>query len=589
MAIAATASLAAMITIAQQVGSNTAESHPSLTTQSCTSSGCTDVDTSIVLDANWRWLYEVGTSTNSYTGNEWDTDICSDPETCASNCALDGADYTGTYGITADTDSLTLKLVTDGAYSTNIGSRVYVMESDDTYKAYKLLNQEFTFDVDVSNLDCGLNGALYFVDMDTDGGMSRFSGNKAGAKYGTGYCDAQCPQDLKFISGEANVLNWTASATDSNSGTGEYGSCCAEMDIWEANSIGNAYTSHPCSVTSSAGGSYRCESETECGAGDSRYDGVCDKDGCDFNPYRMGNKTFFGPGSDFTIDTTKSFTVVTRFITDDGTATGTLSEITRFYVQDDVSYEMPFATWSGIEDMNSLTESQCSAAKTEFGDEDDHKAKGGLEQLGLAMKRGMVLTMSLWTDSAAYCLWLESDYPVTSDASDPGVARGTCATTTGVPDDVISEQPDATVVFSNIRFGDIGTTVDGISSSDASTSTSTSTTTSTTTSPSSSTSSGSSTATSTTTAPSTSTSSTDASAPTSTSSSGASTSANASPSTVASSSEANEADNETDSSSKVDTEADSTAGESSDVDAASTVTPAPVTSTSSCKVRARRH
>ncbi|EGZ25462.1 putative glycosyl hydrolase family 7 protein [Phytophthora sojae] len=405
-----------MTTTAQQAGSNTAETARA---------------------ANWRWLYEVGTSTNCYTGNEWDETICSDPETCASNCALDGADYTGAYGITADTDSLTLKLVTDSAYSTNIGSRVYVMESDDTYKAYMLLNQEFTFDVDVSNLDCGLNGALYFVDMDTDGGMSRFSGNAAGDKYGTGYCDAQCPQDLKFISGEVNVLNWTASATDSNSGTGEYGSCCAEMDIWQSNSISNAYTSHPCSVTSSAGGSYRCESATECGSGDDRYNGVCDKDGCDFNPYRMGNKTFFGPGSDYTIDTTKSFTVVTRFITDDGTATGTLSEITRFYVQGD-----------------------CSAAKTEFGDEDDHKAKGGLAQLGLAMKRGMVLTMSLWTDNAAYCLWLDSDYPVTADASEPGVSRGTCAKTSGVPDDVISEQLDATVVFSNIRFGDIGTTVD---------------------------------------------------------------------------------------------------------------------------------
>ncbi|KAG1694026.1 Exoglucanase 1 [Phytophthora capsici] len=134
-------------------------------------------------------------------------DICSGPETCASSCA-----HTGTYGITAESDSLSLKLITKGSYTTNIGSRVYVMESDDTYKLYKLLNQEFTFDVDVSNLDCGLNGALYFVDMDTDGGMSRFSGNAAGAKYGTGYCDAQCPQDLKFISGEANVLNWTASA-----------------------------------------------------------------------------------------------------------------------------------------------------------------------------------------------------------------------------------------------------------------------------------------------------------------------------------------------------------------------------------------
>lgn len=28
---------------------------------------------------------------------------------------------------------------------------------------FQLLNREFTYDVDVSTLDCGLNGALYFV------------------------------------------------------------------------------------------------------------------------------------------------------------------------------------------------------------------------------------------------------------------------------------------------------------------------------------------------------------------------------------------------------------------------------------------
>jgi len=38
--------------------------------------------------------------------------------------------------------------------------------------------------------------------MAKDGGMSQYSGNKAGAAYGVGYCDAQCPRDLKFINGE---------------------------------------------------------------------------------------------------------------------------------------------------------------------------------------------------------------------------------------------------------------------------------------------------------------------------------------------------------------------------------------------------
>ena len=41
--------------------------------------------------------------------------------------------------------------------------------------------------------------------MDEDGGMANYPNNKAGAKFGTGYCDSQCPRDLKFIAGTANV------------------------------------------------------------------------------------------------------------------------------------------------------------------------------------------------------------------------------------------------------------------------------------------------------------------------------------------------------------------------------------------------
>ena len=59
------------------------------------------------------------------------------------------------------------------------------------YKMFHLKNREFAFDVDVSNLPCGLNGALYFVEMDQDGGLSEYATNKAGAKYGTGYCDVR--------------------------------------------------------------------------------------------------------------------------------------------------------------------------------------------------------------------------------------------------------------------------------------------------------------------------------------------------------------------------------------------------------------
>ncbi|KAF8650608.1 hypothetical protein AX16_005162, partial [Volvariella volvacea WC 439] len=186
---------------AQQVGTVTAETHPSLSWSRCTSSGCQSVAGSVTLDANWRWLHTTEGYTNCYTGNSWDTSLCPDGATCAQNCALDGANYQSTYGITTSGDALTLKFITQGEQK-NVGSRVYLMASESQYEMFELLNKEFTFDVDVSNLPCGLNGALYFSSMDADGGMAKNSGNKAGAKYGTGYCDSQCPRDIKFINGE---------------------------------------------------------------------------------------------------------------------------------------------------------------------------------------------------------------------------------------------------------------------------------------------------------------------------------------------------------------------------------------------------
>lgn len=185
---------------AQLAGTNTAETHPALTVSKCTASGCTTSAQSITIDANWRWLHISTGYTNCYTGNTWNATVCPDATTCAQNCALDGADYSGTYGITTTGNALKLNFVTTGT-NTNVGSRTYLMASDTQYQMFQLMGQEFTFDVDVSNLPCGLNGALYFTEMDADGGLSKFTTNKAGAKYGTGYCDAQCPQDLKFING----------------------------------------------------------------------------------------------------------------------------------------------------------------------------------------------------------------------------------------------------------------------------------------------------------------------------------------------------------------------------------------------------
>ncbi|GJJ05827.1 hypothetical protein Clacol_000014 [Clathrus columnatus] len=441
----------------QQVGTETPEVHPTMSWETCTTSGCTTNQGTVVLDSNWRWLHDVGGYTNCYTGNTWDATYCPDAVTCAENCALDGADYASTYGITTSGNSLTLDFVTTSSQK-NVGSRVYLMASDDTnYEIFNVLNKEFTFDVDVSNLPCGLNGALYFSEMDADGGLSKYPNNKAGAKYGTGYCDSQCPRDLKFINGEANVVGWEPSTTDANAGTGNFGSCCNEMDVWEANSISAAFTPHPCTV----------QGQTQCSGEDcaitNRYDGLCDPDGCDFNSFRMGDQTFYGPG--LTVDTSSKFTVVTQFLTSDNTTTGTLSEIRRLYVQNGVVIQNSNSNIPGMATYDSVSTDFCNAQKTAFNDTTSFQSHGGMTNMGEAFAQGVVLVMSIWDDYAAEMLWLDSDYPVGADASSPGVARGTCATTSGQPTEIEADSPNSSVTFSNIRFGPIGTTYTGTAGS----------------------------------------------------------------------------------------------------------------------------
>jgi len=316
-----------------------------------------------------------------------------------------------------------------------------------------LLNREFTFTVDVSQLPCGLNGALYFVEMDQDGGKSKYPTNHAGARLGTGYCDAQCPHDIKYIDGESNSIGWKPSPSDKNSGKGLYGTCCAEMDIWEANKESTQITPHSCSVE----GQTRC-SGTDCGDNDTgeRYKGVCDKDGCDYNPFRLGETNFYGPGSQYTVDTTKKMTVVTQFLTSDGSDQGTLSEIKRFYMQDGRVIPNPTVTIGG-KTYNSITEETCDSQKTTWNETNSFKSKGGMKNMGEALKRGMTLVMSIWDDHAVDMLWLDSIYPL-DKRRQPGAARGRCSTDSGKPEDVEKQFPNSKVVFSSVKYGPINST-----------------------------------------------------------------------------------------------------------------------------------
>jgi len=132
----------------------------------------------------------------------------------------------------------------------------------------------------MSTVGCGRNAALVFAGMPADGGHAEFG--YAGAMYGTGVC-----------AGQDDPPN------------------CLEIDIIEANSLATMYTAHPCNATA----------------------GKCSGYGCGLNPYPLGHKDFYGRGSNYTIDTTKPFTIITRFITTDGTDAGDLKEVQQLYFQ----------------------------------------------------------------------------------------------------------------------------------------------------------------------------------------------------------------------------------------------------------------
>jgi len=226
------------------------------------------------------------------------------------------------------------------------------------------------------------------------------------------------------------------------------------MDIWEANSMANAYTPHPCDFT----GQLRCEG-TDCGDNDSgeRYDGVCDKDGCDINPYRMGNRMFYGRGSEYEVNTLKPVTVVTQFLTTDGTDDGELSEMVRFYVQDGNVIESPSSTILGPDDTDSITDGFCQAQKRLFGDVNDYANKGGSAAMGESLDRGHVMAMSIWDDVEVNMLWLDSAWPLNKPATDPGVQRGDCPGGVGsTPTYLRQNYPDGWVSFQNAFVGPIG-------------------------------------------------------------------------------------------------------------------------------------
>ncbi len=158
------------------------------------------------------------------------------------------------------------------------------------------------------------------------------------------------------------------------------------------------------------------------------------------NPYAYGFTDFYGRNK--TVDTNRKFTVTTQFITSNGRADGELTEIRRLYVQDGTVIKNQVVSAGGAS-YDSITDGFCNATASWA------QQRGGLPQMGKAIGRGMVLIFSVWADNGGFMNWLDSG------------SSGPCNSTEGNPALIVQQHPDAAVTFSNIKWGEIGSTYKG--------------------------------------------------------------------------------------------------------------------------------
>eukprot|EP00419_Tripos_fusus_P009260 CAMPEP_0172663834 /NCGR_PEP_ID=MMETSP1074-20121228/6189_1 /TAXON_ID=2916 /ORGANISM="Ceratium fusus, Strain PA161109" /LENGTH=584 /DNA_ID=CAMNT_0013479891 /DNA_START=157 /DNA_END=1911 /DNA_ORIENTATION=+ len=414
------------------------EEHPPLKLLTCTKGGdCTGELRHVTLDANWRFVHGGKKRRRCFQKGHWNKFLCPDPAKCARTCLIEGVDrggYESLYGVTPTPHGgIRMRHMARGTNTPHGSMRLYVMEDATSYKVFKLKNREFAFEVDSSRLPCGLRGSVYFVGMRPDG--HQVGGNSAGARLGTGYCDAHCPRDLQFVGGEANMLDW-----DLDANMGRYGHCCSELRLWRANAQEADLSMHPCSVHSAA----RCEGGA---CANATSWGLCEGEGgCKLPAEGRSGDDLFGDGG--LVDTTRPFTVVTRFLTEDGSDNGHLSAIQRLFVQDgrviggqgaDQLSASPVVTEAYCKDQVAAATGQSGRARSWNGRR--------LQTLGEALDRGMVMVLALEDESGLPKRGAIGPCPV--DSGDPAARAA---------------YPESTVSYWGFRHGPLGSTVDADSS-----------------------------------------------------------------------------------------------------------------------------
>ncbi|PVH73596.1 glycoside hydrolase family 7 protein, partial [Cadophora sp. DSE1049] len=175
--------------------------------------------------------------------------------------------------------------------------------------------------------------------------------------------------------------------------------------------------------------------------------------GCDFNSYRLGARSFYGPGADTKeVDTRQKFTVVTH---DD--------LLSRFYMQNGtVVANSVVVNVPGMSLSRSIDDSFCSAQSKAFSEPEASPSNGGMESIGNALGRGMVLVFSIWMDAGSGMLWLDGEWPLGADGSRAGVSRGPCEARLGDIEMLREKFPDARVTWRDVGIGEVGSTVEAL-------------------------------------------------------------------------------------------------------------------------------
>ena len=141
-------------------------------------------------------------------------------------------------------------------------------------------------------------------------------------------------------------------------------------------------------------------------------------------------------------------TVITQFITTDGTAKGDLKEIKRFYKQG-----------GKVIPGGSITDASNKKQKTEFGEKNDFAKYGGMKGMGESFKKNMVLVLSIWGDPLTNMDWLDSTTKPAEGAKASrgkplkGTVRGPCKVSTF--EEMMEKNADATVAYSDIQVNKI--------------------------------------------------------------------------------------------------------------------------------------